>query len=82
VGVRRNFFRGEKRHFACQFQVADDATQIDVRKTLYPFCAIKKMPNVTATVANTVPSKIIYTEQMFVLVTMNIVVLKTELAEF
>jgi len=24
------------------FQVADDATQIDVREMLYPFCAIKK----------------------------------------
>jgi len=38
------FLGGQKRHFACQFQVADDATQLDVRKTLYPFCAIKKMP--------------------------------------
>jgi len=82
VGVRRNFFRGEKRHFACQFQVADDLTQIDVCKTLYLFRAIKKMPNVTATVANRIPSKKIYTEQMFVLVSMNIVILKTELAEF
>jgi len=44
------------------FQVADDATQSDLRKTLYPFCAIKKIPNVTATVANRVPSKKIYTE--------------------
>jgi len=44
------------------FQVADDATQIDVLKTLYPFCAIKKMPNVMATVANRVPSKKIYME--------------------
>jgi len=64
VGVRRNFFRGQKRHFACQFQIADDATQIDVRKTLYPYCAIKKMPNVTTTVANRVPSQKIYTEQI------------------
>jgi len=40
------------------------------------------MPNVTATVANSVPSKKIYTEQMFVLVSMNILILKTELAEF
>jgi len=39
------------------FQVADDATQIDVRKTLCPFCAIKKMPNVMATVTNKVLSK-------------------------
>jgi len=72
----------QKRHFACQFQVADDATQTDVRKTLYPFCAIKKMPNVTATVANRVPSRKIYTEQMFVLVSINILILKAELAEF
>jgi len=53
---------GQKRHFACQFQVADDAMQIDVRKTLYPFCAITKMPNVEATVANKVSSKKICTE--------------------
>jgi len=77
-----NFGQGEKRHFACQFQVADDATQTDLRKMLYPFCAIKKMPNVTATVANRVPSRKMYTEQMFVLVSMNIPILKTELAEF
>jgi len=56
--------------------------QIDVHKTLYPFWVIKKMPNVTATVANSVPSKKIYTEQMFVLVNMNMLILKTELAEF
>jgi len=48
------------------------------RKTLYSFCAIKKMPNVTATVANRVLSEKIYTEQMFVLVSMNILILKTE----
>jgi len=64
------------------FQVADDPTQINVGKTLYPFCAIKKMPNVTATVANKVCSKKIYTEQMFVLVSMNVLILKTELAVF
>jgi len=81
-GRPQKFSVGRKRHFACQFQVADDATQIDVRKTLYPFCAIRKMPNVTATVANRVPSQKIYTEQMFVLVSMNILILKTELAEF
>ena len=76
------FSGGQKRHFALQLQVPDDATQIDVHKTLYNFCAIKKMPNVTATVANSVPSKKIYTEQIFVLVSMNILILKTELAEF
>jgi len=62
------FSGGQKRYFACQFQVADNAMQIDVRKTLYPFCAIKKMPNVEATVTNRVPSEKICTEQMFVLV--------------
>jgi len=56
VGVSRNFFRGQKRHVANQLQVPDDAVQIDVHKMLYPFCFIKKMPNVTATVANSVPS--------------------------
>jgi len=72
----------QKRHSAYQLQVPDDATQIDVHKTPYPFCAIKKMPNVMATVANSVPSKEICTEQIFVLVSMNILILKTELAEF
>jgi len=40
------------------------------------------MPNVTATVANSVPSKKTYTEQMFLLVRMNILILKSELAKF
>jgi len=40
------------------------------------------MPNVTAAVANSVSSKKIYTEQILVLVSMNILILKTELAEF
>jgi len=40
------------------------------------------MPNVTAAVAISVPSKKIYTEQMFVLASMNILILKIELAEF
>jgi len=55
---------------------------MDEHKTLYPFCAIKKMPYVKATVANSIPSKTIYAEQIFVLVSMNILILKTELAEF
>jgi len=38
--------------------------------------APQKMPKVTATVEN------FYTEQMFVLVSMNILILKTELVEF
>jgi len=40
------------------------------------------MPNVTATVANSVPSKKTYTKQLFVLVSINILILKNELAEF
>jgi len=40
------------------------------------------MPYVKATVANSIPSKTIYAEQIFVLVSMNILILKTELAEF
>jgi len=63
MGVRRNFSRwGQSRHFAYPFQVSDDAMQMDVHKTLYPFCTTKKMANVMATVANSVPStmKILY----------------------
>ena len=40
------------------------------------------MSNVTATVANSAPSEKTYTEQMFLLVIMNILTLKSELAEF
>jgi len=43
--------------FAYPFQVADDAMQIDVHKTHYPFCTTKKLPNVTVTVANSFFSK-------------------------
>jgi len=59
-GVRRNFSRGgaggKRRHFTDPFQIVDDATQMAVHKTLYPFYTTKKMPNFTATVANSVPS--------------------------
>ena len=34
------FPRGQRRNFACPFQVADNAMQIDVQKTLYPFFPI------------------------------------------
>jgi len=38
TGVRRIFSRGGKhRNFAYPFQVADDAMQMDVHKTLCPF---------------------------------------------
>jgi len=40
------------------------------------------MPNVTVTVANSVPSKKTYTEQMFLFVSMNILILKGQLVEF
>jgi len=55
MGVRRNFSRGgQSRHFAYPFQVVEDATQMDVHKTPHPFYITKKMPNVTATVADSV----------------------------
>ena len=37
MDVRRNFSRGLRRNFAHTFQVADDAVQMDVHKTLCPF---------------------------------------------
>ena len=41
------FFQGGKhRHFAQIFQIADDAMQMEVNKTLYPFYAPKIMPRV------------------------------------
>jgi len=56
MGVRRNFSRGgaregisrggQHRHFAHIFQFSDDAMQMDVNKTLYPFFAPKMMPHV------------------------------------
>jgi len=79
------FFQGWTKTTFCSgypFQVAFGATQIDVHKTLYPFCATKKMSDATAIVANSVPSKKIYTEQIFVFFSMNILILKFELAEF
>jgi len=37
MGVRRNFSRGgQPRHFVCPFQLADDAMQMDVHRTLRP----------------------------------------------
>jgi len=45
---------GQSRHFAHPFQVVDDATQMDVHKTLHLFYTTKKMPNVTATVVYSV----------------------------
>ena len=66
-GRPRKFFHEGKNDillFSFSFQIADDATQIDVRKTLYPFCAIKKMPSVMATVANRVPSTVFLKENV------------------
>jgi len=49
-GRPQGFLRGQRRNFAYPLQVADDAMQMDVHKTLYPFYTIKKMLHVTATV--------------------------------
>jgi len=50
-GRRQKYFQEEqRRHFACPFQVANDAMQMDVHKTLWPFYTTKKMPHITATV--------------------------------
>ena len=44
-GRPQKFFqKGQRRHFAYPFQVADDAIQLDVHKTFYSFYTIKKMP--------------------------------------
>jgi len=44
MGIRRNFSRGgQTRHFAYPFHFADDAMQMHVHKTLYPFYTITKM---------------------------------------
>jgi len=50
MGVGRTFSRRGKVDTSHPFQVADDATQIDVHKTFYPFQTIKKMSFVTTTV--------------------------------
>jgi len=62
-GRPQKFFHGGKsRHFAYPFQVVDDATHMDVHKTLHPFYTTKKMPNVTATVVYSVfPLRKFYT---------------------
>jgi len=74
MGARRNFSRvGKSRPFADPLQVADDATQMDVHKTLHSFYTTKQMPIVTATVACSVfPLRKFYTKKMFVLVSMDI----------
>jgi len=50
VGVRRHFPGGTTSTFYLSLQVPDDAMQVDVHKTFYPFYTTKKMPYVTATV--------------------------------
>jgi len=74
MGVRRNFSRGrQSRPFAYPLQVVDDATQMDIHKTLHSFDTTKQMPIVTATVVCSVfPLRKFYTQQMFVLVSMDI----------
>jgi len=50
MGVRRNISRrGQHRHLAYIFQIADDAMQMDVNKSLYPFYPPKIMPHFAAT---------------------------------
>jgi len=44
MGVRRNFSRGQRHHFADLSQVDDDAIQIYVRETLYLYYTTKEMP--------------------------------------
>ena len=57
MGVRENFSRrGSKVNISLilfRFQMMQ-AMQMDVHKTLYPFYTTKKMPNVMATIANSV----------------------------
>jgi len=51
MGVRRYFSTGgQRRQFSYPFQVADDAMEMDVNKTLYPYCTTKETPHVAATV--------------------------------
>jgi len=43
--ARRKFSAGrQSRHFACPFQAADDAMQMDIHITLYPVYTTKKGP--------------------------------------
>jgi len=46
MGVRTNFSREGNVDNAYPFQIADDAVQMDVHKTLYSFNTAKKMPPV------------------------------------
>jgi len=41
MGAQINFSTGQRRNFAYPFQVADDAMQMDIHKTLYPFYLIR-----------------------------------------
>jgi len=38
------FPEGQRRHCACYFNVADDAMQMNVHKTSFPFYTTTKMP--------------------------------------
>jgi len=80
---RRNFSSGDENNILLiRFRLLTMQRKLTCEKALYPFCATKKMPNVRATVVNSAPSKKIYVEQMVVLVCVNILIYKTELAEF
>ena len=83
MAVRRNFSSGDENNILLiRFRLLTMQRKLTCEKALYPFCAIKKMPSVRATVVNSAPSKKIYVEQMFVLERMNVLIHKTELAEF
>jgi len=41
---------GQRPHFAYNFQVADDAVEMDLHQTLYPFYTTKKVTHVTVTI--------------------------------
>ena len=49
-GLPQIFTRGQRRHFAYHFQVADDTMQTNVHKMLYLFYTTMKMSHVTPTV--------------------------------
>ena len=51
IGLHRNFsIDQQSRHFACQFQAADDTMQMGFHIRLYHFYTTKEITHVTATV--------------------------------
>jgi len=74
MGVCRNFSRGEQiRHFYLSFSGCWRCNANGRTQNASPFYTTKKMPNVTAAVAYGVfPQRKFYTQQMFVLVSIDI----------